>query len=546
MEILSCKDLNFRYNGSSDDTLRGVSFSVSPSQTVLVLGQTGSGKSTLLRLLKKEIAPAGTLSGEIKINGRDQSELSLLESTQTIACVTQNPDTQTVTHKVSSELAFGLESLGADNAEILGRVGEMAAYFGIEDIYSKQIDELSGGQKQLCSLCAAVVQAPEILMLDEPAAQLDPIGTSKLFSVLKRLNSELGTTIIIAEHDPREVFEFCDKVVVLKDGKATCFEDKQSFVRAAAQDPQLCGYIPACTKSVLGLGKTVFTVRDAKNIIEQTFAPQQKAYADTTPKQKEKPALQARNVYFRYSKAGRDVADCLDLDVRKGEIFAAVGSNGCGKTTMLKLLCGIFRPWQGKISIFGKNIRAYKGNTLYRENIAYMPQDPYDLFISQTVRQELEKTCRAMDAKDGYESLCEQFGVTRLLDMHPFDLSGGEIQKCAMVKLLLTRPEMLFLDEPSKALDPQAKKILGETLKSLSRQGKTIILATHDLEFAAQYADSCGLFFDGKILSSASTREFFSKNRFYTTDASRIARSVFPGVMTADELETAVNGGEKR
>ena len=216
MEILSCKDLNFRYNGSSDDTLRGVSFSVSPSQTVLVLGQTGSGKSTLLRLLKKEIAPAGTLSGEIKINGRDQSELSLLESTQTIACVTQNPDTQTVTHKVSSELAFGLESLGADNAEILGRVGEMAAYFGIEDIYSKQIDELSGGQKQLCSLCAAVVQAPEILMLDEPAAQLDPIGTSKLFSVLKRLNSELGTTIIIAEHDPREVFEFCGCLVLGK------------------------------------------------------------------------------------------------------------------------------------------------------------------------------------------------------------------------------------------------------------------------------------------------------------------------------------------
>ena len=545
MEILSCKDLNFRYNGSREDTLRGVSFGVSASQTVLVLGQTGSGKSTLLRLLKKEIAPAGELSGEIKLAGKPQSELSLLESAQTIACVTQNPDTQTVTHKVSSELAFGLESLGTDPTEILGRVGEMAAYFGIEDIYSKQIDELSGGQKQLCSLCAAVVQAPRILMLDEPAAQLDPIGTSKLFSVLRRLNSELGTTIIIAEHDPREVFGFCDKVIVLNEGRATCFESRESFIRAAADDPLLCGYIPACTRAVMPLGKTVFTVRDAKNIIEQTFAPKRAAASQPKEKQKQKPALKAQNVYFRYFKNSRDIAQCLDLEVKKGEIFAAVGSNGCGKTTMLKLLCGILKPWQGRISIGGKNIKAYKGNTLYRENAAYMPQDPYDLFISQTVRQELEKTCRDMGEKGGYQSLCEQFGVAPLLDMHPYDLSGGEVQKCAMVKLLLTRPELLFLDEPSKALDPQAKKVLGETLRELSRQGKTIVLATHDLEFAAQYSDSCGLFFDGKIHSTSSTREFFAKNRFYTTDSSRAARNVFPDAVTADELEAAVKSGER-
>lgn len=545
MEILSCKDLSFRYNGCAAETLQGVSFDVKRGETVLVAGRTGSGKSTLLRLLKKEIAPAGELSGSIFIGGKAQSELSLLESSRTIAYVSQNPDTQTVTHKVGSELAFGLESIGTPSREILGRVGEMAAYFGIEDIYSKQIDELSGGQKQLCSLCAAIVQAPQILLLDEPAAQLDPIGTSKLFSVLRRLNSELGMTFIIAEHDPDEIFEFCDKVIMLENKTAVCYNDKQSFVKAAAADPALSGHIPACARAVMPLGKTAFTVKDAKNIIEQTFEPQPKQTVKPEKRQKEKPALQAQNVYFRYSRNGRDVVNCLDLRVERGEVFAAVGSNGCGKTTMLKLLSGIFKPWQGKISLLGKNIKAYKGSTLYRNNAAVMPQDPYDLFTSPSVRAELEKTCTTMGIKGGYESLCEDFGITPLLDMHPYDLSGGEVQKCAMVKLLLTNPDILFLDEPSKALDTQAKQFLGETLRKLASLGKTVVLATHDLEFAAQYADTCGLFFDGKVHSAAPSREFFSNNRFYTTNASRIARNVFPSVVTTPELESAVKSGER-
>lgn len=545
MEILSCKELNFAYSGSAGNTLDGVSFDVQTSQVVLVVGKTGSGKSTLLRLLKKEIAPVGEMSGEIKVNGKAQSELSLLESTQLISYVSQNPQTQTVTHNVSGELSFGLESLGIGKDEILGRVGEMAAYFGIEDIYSKRIDELSGGQKQLCCLCAALVQSPQILLLDEPAAQLDPIGTGKLFSVLRRLNSELGTTLIIAEHDLRGAFEFCDKIIVLDEGRAVCCNDKESFLKAAAADENLRGYIPACARAVMPLGKAAFNVKEAKSIIEQTFAPCEKQVQKADGDKKEQYAVTAQNVYFRYSREDRDVARCLDLNVRKGEIFAAAGSNGCGKTTMLKVLSGIFRAWQGKVTIGGKNIRSYKGNSLYRGNIAVMPQDPYDLFTSQSVRNELDKTCRDMNDKGGYDELCEQFGVQGLLDMHPFDLSGGEIQKCAMVKLLLTKPQVLFLDEPSKALDPAAKKVLGETLQELSRQGRTIILATHDLEFAAQYAHTCALFFDGKVHSTAPSREFFARNSFYTTDASRIGRNVFPSAVTTDELESAVKNGER-
>lgn len=548
MEILSCKDLSFKYSGSSAETLSCVSFSVKASQVALIAGKTGSGKSTLLKLLKKEISPLGESNGEIRICKKAQIELSTLESSQNIAYVSQDPDSQIVTHTVAAELAFGLENLGAESSEILGRVGEMSAYFGLQDIYNKQTDELSGGQKQLCSLCAAVIRSPKILLLDEPVAQLDPIGAEKIFDLLRRINIELGTTIIIAEHDPRKIFEFCDKVILLDGGRAKSFDTKTDFVKAVRHESALRGYIPACARAVLPLGNIAFTVKDAKRILENTFGTraEEPVSAESSKSEKE-PAIQAKGVYFRYSKDDRDVVSGLDVRVNQGEIFAIVGSNGCGKTTMLKLLGGILKPWQGKLKIFGKSIKGFKGTDLYRENIAVLPQNPCDLFISQTVREDLERTLENSEENSVYQSLCEHFEITGLLESHPYDLSGGEIQKCAMVKLLLTSPRILLLDEPEKGLDPQARCKLGETLTKLKAQGKTVLLATHDLEFAAKYADSCGLFFDGRLQGCTSSRRFFLNNRFYTTDARRIARNVFPSAVVSDELERLVgSGGERR
>ena len=389
---------------------------------------------------------------------------------------------------------------------------------GMHTIISEGQGGISGGQKQLCCLCSALVQSPKILLLDEPAAQLDPIGASKLFSLLVRLNSELGTTLVIAEHRPREIFPYCDKIVFLDKGSAKCY-DKQSFIAAAADDPDLQGYIPPCTKALLPLGKTALFVKDAKNIIEKNFSVKPGKPLHKTGDTDAAVVFKAKDLYFRYSPKGKDVVNCLDVKVKKGEFFAAVGSNGCGKTTMLKLFCGILRPWQGKITLNGKNIRSYKGNTLYRENIAYMPQDPFEMFVSPTVKQEFENTCKLM-------------GQTNTLDelVRIFDL--------------LQRPDILFLDEPGKGLDPVAKARLGTTLSRMCQNGKTVVIATHDLDFAAEYAHTCALFFDGKIHSKTWAKEFFSNNNFYTTDASRIARSVFPGVITTGELEKAVKEGE--
>ena len=546
MEILSCKELKFTYNGAAKPTLTNVSFSVLQGDVVLLAGLTGSGKSTLLRLLKKEIAPVGNLEGEITVKGELQSSTSLQKSALTLSYVSQNPDTQTVTHKVSSELAFGLENLGADPAEITSRVGEMASYFGIEDIYNKDIDTLSGGEKQLCNLCAAAVTAPEILLLDEPAAQLDPIGTHKLFSALRRLNSELGTTIIIAEHEPGEIFEICTKVVFLRDGESTCYTSKEDFAKAAYENISLLGYLPTAVRVTAPLGETAFTVKDAKSILSARFPAAPSKEQPKKDKKIKDPAFKVSNVYFRYSREDRDVISELDLTLNKGEIFAALGSNGCGKTTMLKVLSGILRPWQGKLRLDGKALRAFKGNTLYRRNIALMPQNPYDLFTRPTVAQCLKKVCDDMGTNEGFEELCSRFEITGLLEMHPYDLSGGEIQKCAMVKLLLTQPKMLFLDEPSKGLDPSAKQAVGEVLTELSNQGTTICIATHDIEFAAKYAHRCGLFFSGRLHSISGVKEFFSHNRFYTTDASRIARDVFPHAVTCSELEKSIDESSGR
>ena len=543
MEKLSCKDLSFRYNTNSADTLKNISFSVSGSGILLVVGKTGSGKSTLLRLMKREISPVGELKGSISILGKAQSELSPMQSACAVAYVSQNPDTQTVTHKVSSELSFALENIGTKPSQILSRVGEMATYFGIEDIYSKPIEQLSGGEKQLCCLCAAAVLSPQILILDEPAAQLDPISSGKLFSVLRRLNSELGTAIIIAEHDPSEIFDMCDSILALDDGKAVFFGDRESFVRAAVNDPVLHGYLPAPTRAALKLSKTVFTVKAAKTLLEDTFGVTDAQPSLSAGKPGTDAALKAESVYYRYDRNSEDIISCLDLTVYSGEVFAAVGSNGSGKTTMLKILGGIIRPWQGKVSVSGRNVRSYKNSALYSGCVAVMPQDPYDLFICQTVGEELDK---ANKDNELFKRLCSELSLDPLLDKHPYDLSGGEVQKCALAKLLLSDPKILLLDEPSKGLDPQAKAVLGRMLRKLASEGRAVCIATHDIEFAAEYADRCGLFFNGCIHSAAPCREFFSYNRFYTTAASRIARSVFPDAVTVSELEKCISGGERR
>lgn len=529
MEILSCENVAFKYIESTDYAISDCTFSVKKGEKIMLCGASGSGKSTLLRLLKRELSPRGELSGNITLMGKDRSELSDRESAEKIGFVMQSPDSQTVCDKVSAELAFGLESFGVKSGEIQSRVGEMAAFFGIEPLYDRDISTLSGGQKQLVALCSVMATDPDILLLDEPTAQLDPVAARELLGILDRLNKEMGVTIIIAEHDPEELFDSCDKILYLAKGKTEFFGTPaltaKYFVKNALE-----GFLPETAKTFARLCDDLpLNVRQGRAKLEKlgvTDIPKQ-AVNDT--ERAEPYALQCKNLWQRYEKNSPDILKGCDLGIRKGECYGLLGSNGGGKSTLLRVICGLCKPYMGTVSLFGKKQKAYKNGSLFREMLAFLPQEPVTMFVKESVREDLLQS----GDKVTVENVSQRMGIEHLLDRHPWDLSGGEIQKCAFAKILLADPKIIILDECTKGMDSFAKKALGDILLDIKDEGRTILLVTHDLEFAAQYCDRCGLLFDGKIVAEDNAVEFFSQNRFYTTAAARLTRGFFSGAVTS-------------
>lgn len=529
MEILSCENVAFKYIESTDYAISDCTFSVKKGEKIMLCGASGSGKSTLLRLLKRELSPRGELSGNITLMGKDRSELSDRESAEKIGFVMQSPDSQTVCDKVSAELAFGLESFGVKSGEIQSRVGEMAAFFGIEPLYDRDISTLSGGQKQLVALCSVMATDPDILLLDEPTAQLDPVAARELLGILDRLNKEMGVTIIIAEHDPEELFDSCDKILYLAKGKTEFFGTPALTAKYFVENA-LEGFLPETAKAFARLCDDLpLNVRQGRAKLEKlgvTDIPKQ-AVNDT--ERAEPYALQCKNLWQRYEKNSPDILKGCDLGIRKGECYGLLGSNGGGKSTLLRVICGLCKPYMGAVSLFGKKQKAYKNGSLFREMLAFLPQEPVTMFVKESVREDLLQS----GDKVAVENVSQRMGIEHLLDRHPWDLSGGEIQKCAFAKILLADPKIIILDECTKGMDSFAKKALGDILLDIKDEGRTILLVTHDLEFAAQYCDRCGLLFDGKIVAEDNAVEFFSQNRFYTTAAARLTRGFFSGAVTS-------------
>ena len=526
-EMLDIKDLTFRYPSLSSTTLKNISFHVNEGEFVAVCGATGSGKSTLLRMLKPQLSPLGTLYGSITFRGKPVSEADVSD----IGFVMQDPEHQAVTDKVWHELAFGLENMGLPQPVMARRIAEMASYFGIGDKFDRNIDELSGGQKQLINLASVMVMEPELLILDEPTAQLDPITASELISTVKKLNRDLSLTVIIAEHRLEDVIPICDKLLVLDKGQVTAFGELREVIQTLYDRDDILRGMPAAARlsALLGEEYCALSVREGRELV--------RAYSnDVSPaviarKHSSNVVMQFKNVYFRYDRNSHDVLDGLSFSVYENEIFCILGSNGSGKTTALSAAAGILKPYSGSITVFGRKLKDYKNQTLYNECLALLPQDILTVFLRNTVREEL------MDAGADADTL--PFDLTPHLDKHPYDLSGGERQLVALAKVLALKPRLLLLDEPTKGLDAASKLNIMQLMRKLAESGITIVTVTHDVEFAAECADRCALFFRGQAISDASPEEFFSENSFYTTAASRITRGHFDRTVTVQSAAEA-------
>ncbi len=515
MEQLKVEDLSFRYPDGTA-AVENISLAIKQGEFVVLCGASGSGKSTFLRLLKKGMEPRGKLIGSRQLMGTAFEQLTSAEAAARVGFVMQSPEGQIVTDKVWHELAFGLESIGLPQGEIRRRVGEMASYFGVEGLFQIDTAALSGGQKQLVNLASAAALHPELLILDEPTSQLDPISAQSFIEAVRRLNRDFGVTVLIAEHRLEEVLPIADRVLVMEQGRLLYDYTPSELCGRLSQVHPVFSALPAAARIYRAAGgkdASPLTVREGRvNELCCGYLKSLSRSADEVNAQAA-PCVTVKELWVSYSKRSADILRSVDLVVSKGEIYALLGGNGSGKTTLLKALAGIIKPLGGKIR-FAKGIKA-----------AYLPQSPCELFTEETVRDELRSV------GSDYMRIAEEFELTSLLEKHPYDLSGGEQQRLAIAKLTLKDPDLLLLDEPTKGMDAAGKLELVKLLKIISAKGTAVILVTHDTELAAKCAHRCGLLFDGEISGEAAPAEFFSQNFFYTTPVSRLARGIADGIV---------------
>lgn len=588
MALFEIRNLTFTYPDQEKPALTDLNFSLKQGEFLVVCGKSGCGKSTLLRHFKTAMAPYGERKGQILFEGRELDAVSVREQGARIGYVLQSPDNQLVTDKVWHELAFGLENLGYETGTIRLRVAEMASFFGIQTWFEKNVEELSGGQKQLLNLAAVMAMQPDLLVLDEPTSQLDPLAAGDFLSTLRKINAELGTTILLIEHRLEEVLAYADRVLVMENGGILAM-DKPEKLPSLIRDNDMFQAMPVPMRifeELSGEGDSPVTVREGREWLEEwreekkTSENSCKNQAETVEKmsddrdrelaeklsdtqesetvdtpekgrktslfglfskesakgsddQQPQTVLEARDVWFRYEKELPDVVRDLNLKVQKGELYCLLGGNGTGKSTTLRLLGRIKKPYRGKLFLNEKELGTYRESELYGKLLGILPQNPQSLFVKDTV----EKDLREMSGDtERLRDVIEKTEIRHLLGSHPYDLSGGEQQRAALAKVLLLDPEIILLDEPTKGLDGFYKKKLAQILKGLTAEGKTILMVSHDIEFCAEHGDTCALFFHGSVVTSAPAREFFAGNSFYTTAANRMARKWYPDAVTAKDV----------
>ena len=569
MAHFAIEQLTFAYPGADRRALDGVSLEIEQGSYVVICGKSGCGKTTLLRHLKSVLTPHGERTGRVLFEGVPLEEVPQRDQSAKIGFVMQNPDAQIVTDKVWHELAFGLESLGCDKDSMRFRVAEMASYFGIESWFHKDVRDLSGGQKQLLNLASIMAMRPSALILDEPTSQLDPIAASDFLNTVRKINLELGVTVVLTEHRLEEVFACADKVVVMDRGEivsigaprevALSLHASGNDMMAALPAPLRIFYGVEAAREV-GLGKASpdkatpekaespdapLTVREGRRwlsrVASDDCALRDAILTDAPLDAVEHPVLSLKEVWFRYDRDLPDVLRGASLDVAPGSILAIMGGNGAGKSTLLRVACGISKPYRGTVRVFGRKLKDWKAGSLFDGCLALLPQDPQNLFVKKTVREDLAEMLASSrlpeaDRARRIEHVIDVTDIESLLDKHPFDLSGGEQQRAALAKVLLTDPKILLLDEPTKGIDAFFKRQLASVLDDLKRDGVVIVMVSHDIEFCARHADAVAMMFDGEIVAQSTPRTFFSSNSFYTTAANRMSRHVFPRAITDEDV----------
>ena len=507
--ILRFDKVSYRYPGMDAWAIHDLDLAIHPDESVLVAGASGSGKSTLCRA-SIGLVPhfhQGELTGRVLLGDLDTRQHPVYQLFRYASLVFQNPDAQLFNHTVEAELAYGLESLGLSPSDIEERLTWVEKLLGLESLIRRLPHTLSGGEKQRVALAAVLALRPRILLLDEPFTHLDPEGAEQLRSTLRLIRSE-GIALIIVEHRLHEIITDVDRLIVLHQGE---MKIEGSPRQVLSGDISTYGLnLPPLVRifRALGWGKTPFSVQealremDANHLSPQillNFQEQNSIVAGPAPSV-DRPVVEAEDLWFHYK--DRPVLRGVDLKLGRGECVALIGKNGAGKTTLAKHLNGLLRPNRGSLKVLGLDTRKTSASKLAR-HVGFAWQNPNDQLFRTTVREEVLTGPRVLQAYNpGWcNRLFERLGLGPLLDRSPFSLSEGQKKRVSFAAALAPQPGLIIFDEPTAGQDDPFRRELAGLIHELQREGRTVVLVTHDLEFAARHASRWLLLAEGQIIA---------------------------------------------
>jgi energy-coupling factor transport system ATP-binding protein len=518
--VLGVEGLTYTYGGANTPSLQAVSLDVAPGEFIVVAGLSASGKSTLLRAAAALVPHfhGGTFAGRVTVGGLDTREHGPAAVSAVAGTLFQDPETQVVLGTVRNELAFPLENRGAAPAAVARGVEEVALALGIEALLDRSTSELSGGELQRVALGAALAGRPRLVLLDEPTSQLDPVAGDELVWLLRRLNEEWGTAVVLAEHRLERCLAHADRVVVLDGGAVACDAPPRDFLAWAAEHAPALQTPGARLFARAGLRPPPAGVKEARATLrahglldDDAASPSDPPAAAPArqrhrwPRRKDRPpaALEARDLWVELP-GGRAILRAVDLRLERGARVALMGRNGAGKSTLLRHLGGLRAPSRGRVETAGR--------------VALLLQNPNDYLLHERVADEAPA--------DALRAV----GIAHLADRHPRDLSGGERQRLALAIVMGAgeRPAAVCLDEPTRGMDRAVKGELADRLRALAAEGVAVLVATHDAEFAAAFAERVVLLADGRPIADGPTGEVLTGGWYFATETARIVGALTP------------------
>lgn len=532
--MIRVERLSFSYPNAARPVLDGVTFDVEPGELTLVIGPSGGGKSTLLRCLNGLVPHfhGGTFGGSVSVDGRDTREHQPRELADVVGLVLQDPESQIVAETVEDEVAFGMENLGLSRTTMRKRLEEVLDLLGIVPLRRRALNTLSGGELQRVAIASVLSMQPRVLLLDEPTSQLDPQTAEELLTTVQRLNDDLGLTVLMAEHRLERVAQYADRVLyVAGDGSVLAMD-----VREAMTTLPLAPAVSRLGRA-LGWSPVPLSVREGRRFattIDAAVLPQPNG---ARPRNEATVSVDGLSVEYDGVRALKGVS----LGAHRGEILVLMGRNGAGKTTLLRALVGLTEVGSGSATISGHDVATTPTEALAKD-VAFVPQDPTSVLYHDCIEREIEDTLSGTGRGGSVEEALDEWGLRDLRRSHPGDVSAGERQRAALAAMLAGRPHLILLDEPTRGMDYETKRMLVENLRRRCDAGATVLLASHDVELAGACADRVLLLAEGRVVVEGPAREVLADTLTFSTQVNKLMGG---GFLTPEDVIAALAGAHE-